>query len=121
MKTLFFIFLFLSTFSFSQDKVFLAKVEKSTEFAENKTKGEFNFLFPKQITQEQIDLNATYYKSFFTVSYDEKKQNVKIKMITNDEKSRHVLVRFFITSKISQIDMDGKSYKVDEFYQKHIK
>ncbi|MES2588942.1 MAG: hypothetical protein V4622_08180 [Bacteroidota bacterium] len=121
MKTLFFIFILASTFSFSQDKLFLAKVEKSSEFAENKTKGEFNFIFQKQVTKEQIETNASYYKSFFTVSFDEKKHLVSIKMLTNDEKSRRVLVRFFVTSKISQIDMDGVSYKPEEFYNKHIK
>jgi hypothetical protein len=121
MKSILFVILFVSTSVFAQDKVFLATVENSSEFNSLKEKGEFNFIVSKQMTKEMVEKNAAYYAKSFTVELDEKKHLLKIKMLENNENNRHIMNRFLITSKISQIDMEGKSYKVDEFYQKHTK
>ena len=121
MKSILFLLLLVSSSVYAQDKVFLATVENSSEFLELKEKGEFNFIVSKQLTKEMVEKNAAYYTKMFTVELDERKHLLKIKMVENTENNRHIMSRFFITSKITQIDMDGKSYKVDEFYQKHTK
>jgi hypothetical protein len=121
MRFLIVLFVLISGFTFSQDKIFEAKVAKSADFTENKSRGEFYFSFPNATTKEAVDKNASFYTEFFTVQYDEKSHVVSIKMVQNDEKSRHIIKRFLIASKITQIEMDGTSYKVDEFYQQKIK
>ena len=121
MKFLIVIFVLVSGFSFSQDKIFEAKVAKTADFTENKSKGEFYFSFPDATKKEAVDKSAAFYTEFFTVQYDERSHLVSIKMVQNDEKSRHIISRFLIANKITQVNMDGTLYKVDDFYQQKIK
>jgi hypothetical protein len=121
MRFLIVCFVLISGFSFSQDKIFEAKVANSADFMTNKSKGEFYFTLPSTTKKETVDKNAAFYTKFFSVQYDEQSHLVTIKMVQNDENSRHIISRFLISNKISQINMDGTLYKVDEFYEKKIK
>jgi hypothetical protein len=121
MKIIFFLFILVGTYSFSQDKIFEAKVINSQEFSSSKISGVFEFLFPSQTQKEVISKNADYYTSFFNVDYNDVTKIVKITMLTNDSQSRQIMNRFFISNKISQIEMNGKLFKVEEFYQKQLK
>ncbi len=121
MRFLIVLFVLVSGFSFSQDKIFEAKVAKTADFADNKSKGEFYFTFPAATDKQVIAKNAAFYTEYFSVQFDERSKLVSIKMVQNDEKSRHIISRFLISNKITQVEMDGTLYKVDEFYQAKIK
>ena len=121
MKTLILMFVLFTGFTFSQDKIFEAKVANPKQFQESKTSGEFKFIFPKETKKETIEKNAAFYTEFFTTQYDEASHIVTIKMLVNDAKSRQIINRFMISNRISQIEMDGVLFKVDEFYQKQLK
>ncbi|MCE3295212.1 MAG: hypothetical protein K0R65_926 [Crocinitomicaceae bacterium] len=121
MKFLIVLFVLVSSFSFSQDKIFEAKVANSADFAANKSKGEFYFTFPSATKKETVAKNAAYYTKFFSVQYDEQSHLVTIKMVDNDQSSRQIINRFLISSNITQIEMDGTLYKVGEFYDKKIR
>lgn len=121
MRILVIMFVFFAGFSFSQDKIFEAKVANPKQFQESKTSGEFKFIFPKETKKETLEKNAAFYTQYFTMQFDEAKHVVTLKMLTNDSKSRQIINRFMISNKITQIEMDGVLYKVDEFYQKQMK
>ena len=121
MRFLIALFVLVSSYSFSQDRIYEAKVANSADFTANKSNGEFYFTFPAATTKETVEKNAAFYTKFFSVQYDEQSRLVTIKMVQNDEQSRHIINRFLIANKISQINMDGTLYKIDEFYQKKIK
>ena len=106
---------------FAQDKIFEVKVANSKQILKNRSKGEFTFIFPDATQKEVIEKNAANYTDHFTVSYDEKKHLVTIKMVKNDASSRQIINRFMISNRITQLEMDGQLYKVEEFYQKHLK
>lgn len=121
MKKILFLFLLVTGFSFSQDKIFEAKVTNPKKLESFKTSGELSFTFPSSTTKENIEKTAKYYTQFFTVTFDEKKSEVLIKMVNNDEKSRHIINRFLIANKISQVNLDGQLFKVEAFYETHLK
>lgn len=121
MKILMLMFVLFTGYSFSQDKIFEAKVVNPKQFQENKEKGEFKFLFPKATEKATLEKNAAYYTEYFTMEFDENKHIVTLKMTTNDSKTRQVVNRFMLSNKITQIEMDGVLYKVEEFYQKQMK
>lgn len=113
--------LLLSVFSFSQDKVNEAKVVNSKQFQANKEAGEFKFVFPEITKKEEVERNAAFYKEYFSVIYDESTHSVTIKMVQNNEKNRQIIKRFFVSMNIKQIEMNGTSMQVDEFYQRQLK
>jgi hypothetical protein len=121
MKLILSLFIFVGTYSFSQDKIFEAKVVNPLDFSESKGKGVFEFLFPDETDRVVISKSAAFYTSYFTVDFNETSKIVKITMVNNDSKSRQIMNRFFISNKITQIEMNGNLFKIDEFYHKHLK
>lgn len=111
----------ISSLSFSQDVTYTAKLENSAKFQENKVKGSFNFVFPKEITKDQIDKNAKFYTNHFQVKFTEKTNLVKIEMVNNDEQSRSIIKRFLISNRIKKIQIDNKELSIDQFYNEYLK
>lgn len=121
MKYAIFLLILSVNVCFAQDKIFQAKIANSKQIIKNKAKGEFTFVFPNTTEKELIEKNAANYADHFTVSYNEKKHLVTIKMVKNDASSRQIINRFLISNKITQLEMDDQLYKVEEFYQKYLK
>lgn len=121
MKAILFLFVLVTSVSFGQDKIFEAKVANPTHFNESKNAGEFKFILPNATKKEDVNRAAEFYKTYFTVSYDENQHIASVKMLVNDSKSRQIINRFMISLKITQIEMGGVLYKVEEFYQKQLK
>jgi len=113
--------IFTSNFIFSQETSYSAKLENSARFQENKDKGIFNFVFPKEISNEEIKKNATYYTTYFEVKHKQNNGLVTIKMHTNDSPSRRIIKRFLISNNIKRINIDNKEYTIDEFYNEFLK
>lgn len=121
MKNLLILFVLISSLSFSQDVTYTAKLENSTKFQENKVKGSFNFIFPKEISKEQIEKNAKFYTNHFQVKFIEKTNLVEIEMVNNDERSRSIIKRFLISNQVKKIKIDDKELSIDQFYNEYLK
>ena len=107
----------LSISSFAQE----ARVENKATLEAGKKSGDFTFYLPESISADDVTQNSKYYTHYFTVNFDDASSKADIKMITNDEKSRHVIVRFLVSLGIEQVVMDGKAENVEAFYQTHLK
>lgn len=107
--------------TFSQDKIFEAKVVNPAQFNESKTNGVFEFQFPTVTNKEVFMKNAAFYVNYFTVDFNTETTIAKITMLTNDAATRQFINRFMISNKISQIEMAGQLFKVSEFYEKKLK
>jgi hypothetical protein len=118
MKTIgVFLVLFVAVFTgYSQTDDKLRATSKS-DLKSGKISGEFVFNMPSGVSKNEINESAEYYTMYFLVEYIEKLHQVKIKMKTNDEKSRHVILRFFVSLNIRQIELEGEMLELELFYQ----
>ena len=114
-------FLGISFFGFNQEYQNIAFIKSKNEFIESKQNGDFNFIMPNATSSSSIEQNSKYYTIYFTVKFDEINHQVTISMITNDEKSRHIICRFLASSGIEKINLDGKNHLLEEFYQLYLK
>ena len=124
MKTFYFIavlFIGLSISAHCQDASNLALVKSKLEILKSKENGSYVFTLPKGTTKEKVEQSAKYYTIYFNVIFDEKTFEAKINMITNDEKSRHVICRFLVSNEIEIINMEGQEFVVEEFYKQYMK
>ena len=115
------ILLSLSVKVVAQQATKTALAKGTSELVQSKSNGVYVFTLPKGTTAASVEQNAKYYTIYFKVNYVESTQEATITMVTNDEKSRHVICRFLIASGVEKVNMEGKDYSVDEFYQAHIK
>ncbi len=110
------------TFSLSaQDKSKNASVHTKAEVLQSKMSGIYLFTMPQGTTEATVKQSANYYTNYFTVSFDASSHVAKITMLNNDEKSRHIICRFLISSGVDKVTMEGSEFTVDEFYNAYIK
>jgi hypothetical protein len=108
-------------FSFSQDKANTAKAGSKVALVEGKTSGNYAIILPEGINPEQVKKNASYYQNSFTVEYLEKSREAKIKMVENDDRNRHVIVRFLGACGVQYVAVDGKNLSTEEFFTTYMK
>jgi hypothetical protein len=107
--------------SFSQESAKTAIASNLTEINTSKENGIYKFILPKGTTISAVEQSAKYYTIYFTVSFDEPKEEVTIKLINNDEKSRHVIVRFLVSTEVNSVSMGGKTFSTEDFYRNYMK
>ena len=117
-----FFFLISSSTCFSQKETTKAVITKSrAELLKNKVEGEFSFVLPKNTTADEVMRNSSFYKSYFTVIFNSSTKEAIIKMLTNDENSRHIISRFLTSFEIESVQSEGKFYSIEEFYDQFLK
>lgn len=124
MKRLFFTLLTtlsITSFSFAQDTKNIAVAQSSKELVDSKVSGNYKFTLPESVTAEDVAKNSKYYVHYFTVEFDDNTQMANIKMISNDDKSRHVVTRFLTANQIQSVQVDGKPYSLEEFFNSYLK
>jgi hypothetical protein len=83
--------------------------------------GNYSFVIPKNISKADVAESAEYYTMYFDVNFDEDAHRVEIKMKINDERSKHVIVRFFVSLDLKEVDMNGQIIPIEKYYQTYIK
>lgn len=134
MKTFFLttvLFLGVSMTSIGQEKVKseVSETKKSTsaisrpksELVQSKADGKYTFTLPYGTSNETVQQNAKYYSQYFTVDYVAGSNTANITMLTNDEKSRHIICRFLFASGVEKIDLEGTSIPVEEYFTTYMK
>lgn len=123
MKTLvlsLFTFIFATSVSFAQENA-TAFAQKATELLSSKESGKYLFVMPADLTEEQVSKSAKYYTHYFTVEFNESSKEANISMVINDDKSRHVIVRFLIACGVQNVTVDGKMYTNEDFFNTYMK
>ncbi|MBU2019618.1 MAG: hypothetical protein KJ941_08230 [Bacteroidetes bacterium] len=82
--------------------------------------GTFTFEMPKDITSVQVEESAAYYTMYFSIQYNRETGVVQAKMEANDAKSRHILMRFFVTLGLFDIDVNGTIMPLEDYYQMYL-
>lgn len=124
MKTLFYSLLMifsLGSVAVAQETNGVAIAPSKTEIAKGKENGNFKFFMPEGVSAEEVAQSAKYYTHYFTVDYDSNTRAAKISMVTNDEKSRSVIVRFLVSNNVQTVDVEGTMVSVYDFFEKYLK
>jgi hypothetical protein len=106
-----------SVFSYGQ------KVATATPEAlqKAKTSGVIVFGVPADITAAEVDGVKNYYKQYFTTTLDEKKHEITLTLINNDEMSKQVVNRLMVSLDIRDYKVDGSELSFDEVFEKYLK
>lgn len=82
----------------------------------------FNFLFGPDIKSEDIKNTATYYESYFSVDVTnaEAGNNVKITLVEDNDMSRRVILRLFVSLEVKKIEANGEQLDKNDFMTKYI-
>jgi hypothetical protein len=108
------------TMSYAQD-VTSATAQSKTELISSKKTGNYSFILGNKLSADEVAKNAQYYVHYFTVDYSVKTNEAKITMIENDEKNRHIVVRFLTACGIQNVIIEGKSITTDEFFVNYMR
>ena len=103
------------TMSYAQE-INSATAQSKTELISSKETGNYSFILGNKLSAEEVAKNAQYYVHYFTVNYSDKTNEAKVTMIANDEKTRHIVVRFLTACGIQNVIVDGKTISAEEFY-----
>lgn len=88
----------------------------------SKTEGVFNFAFDSSFSIEEIAKSATYYENYFTVTpvAAETGVTVLIKLVEDNEMSRRVITRFFVSLEVKEIVVNGTAVSIDDFIATYV-
>lgn len=115
MKTLFLLsVMMLSTMlSFTQT----AKIDGDRETLKAAVNtGVFEILMPSSVTEQDVEKSKGYYTDYFTVNYNGETRIANIEMIDNTAKARRVITRLLLSIGVKEVNVDGKEYTLNDFY-----
>lgn len=124
MKAFFYMVLFVAgvtTTAYAQEKSSVAVGPTKTEFASGKQSGKFTFVLPEGTDAEEVAQSAKYYTHYFAVDYSAASRKAQISMVTNDEKSRSVIIRFLVANGIQEVMVEGTSIAIGDLFEKYLK
>jgi hypothetical protein len=124
MKTLFYSFLMfigLSASAIAQEEAGTAVASSKKELMTGKESGKYTFILPETVSAEQVAQTSKYYTHYFTVNYTADERKAILKMVNNDEQSRHVVIRFLIANNIQHVNVEGVLVPTQELFEKYMK
>jgi hypothetical protein len=111
----------LLSFSFSQEAHQIATFKGAEDLAASKTSGLYEFTLPSTLSKESIDKSASYYKSMFTVDFDEASHKATLTMVDNTLKNRYVMVRLLTACKVNHVTVDDETLQLYDFIDSYLK
>ncbi len=109
-----------ATVGFSQGRMNVAASEGKEALAASKVSGDYVFTLPASVTQEMVTKNATYYTSYFSVSFDAATHKASIHMVYNEGQSRSVIIRFLSSCGVDHVGVDGENVVMYDFLSKYL-
>jgi predicted N-acyltransferase len=91
-------------------------------YEKSKTEGVFNFSFDSSFSIDEINKTANYYENYFSVAPVATVNGITvvIKLVEDNEMSRRVITRFFVSLEVKEILVSGKTIAIDDFIAKYI-
>lgn len=86
------------------------------------TTTEFHFNLDQTITASAINENAAYYTDYFSVASTANNggHDIVITLVQDDEMSRKVIQRFFVSLQVQAINVDGNDVQMTDFMDTYI-
>ncbi|NRA11703.1 MAG: hypothetical protein HRT57_07100 [Crocinitomicaceae bacterium] len=111
----------LVSFSFSQEAHQIASTTGAEDLAISKTSGVYEYTLPSNITKEALTKSASYYKTNFTVDFDEASHKATITIPENTLRNRYVMARLLTACKVTHIAVDDKKLQLYDFIDSYLK
>ena len=86
-----------------------------------KENGKIQITLPESVVKENVEEYGKYYLKMFTIGFDEKSHLATFNMVTNDENSRRVIIRFLSANQIQSIVVENKIFTLGDFYENFLK
>ena len=122
MKTLFSslcILLFSATLT--AQTVNSAFCKSKSNLLSGKESGKIEITLPESVVKENVEEYGKYYIKMFTIGFDEKSHLATFNMVTNDENSRRVIMRFLSANQIQSVVVENKVFTLADFYENFLK
>lgn len=107
----------LSTFAFSQSSASITP----NQLKSAKNSGIYEFKVPESITTEKVDAVKGYYKDYYTVSFDEATDVLKLSLLKNEEMNINVINRILTALDLRTIQVDGVEMTFLDMKDKYLK
>ena len=122
MKNLFCLFciLFFSA-SLNAQVVGSASCKSKASLLAGKEAGVIEITLPKSVIKENVEEYGSYYVKILTIGFDEKTHLATFNMVTNDENSRRVILRFLSANQIQSVVVENKVFTLGDFYDNFLK
>jgi hypothetical protein len=122
MKTLFYsLFILLVSSSLTAQVVNSASCISKSSLLSGKESGKIEITLPESVIKENVEEYGKYYIKMFTIGFDEKSHVATFNMVTNDENSRRVIMRFLSANQIQSVVVENKVYTLTDFYENFLK
>jgi len=105
----------------AQESKPVAKVESAQKLTEFRKAGKYEFELPATASAEEVKKTAAYYTQYFAVAFDDKTKKATLTLTANENINRQVMERFLISNQVREIQLDGETYKVQDFFNKFVK
>lgn len=119
---------FLISISLLFISAFVNAQTSNTAFCDSKSKlvkgievGLIEIKLPDAVTKSEVEKYAEYYKTAFTVDFNEKSHIVNIKMIENNSSNRRIILRFLGANQVHNVTVEGSSFLMNDFYETFLK
>lgn len=118
MKKLIFAFALVvgvGSFGFSQEGANVAVTKGATELLTSKSTGSYTFVLPSHFTEEMVAKNASYYTSYFTVTFDEASKTANVDLVENTTTNRYIVARFLAACQVRTVQVDENLLEMHDF------
>jgi hypothetical protein len=111
--------LMIGAFSYGQSA---ATFSENVSNYDKATTTAFHFNLDQSITADAINDNAVYYTDYFTVAATDNNggHDITITLAQDDEMSRKVIQRYFVSMQVQTISVDGTDVQVLDFMNTYI-
>ena len=106
-----------SSLAFSQESASINESKLKT----GKTTGVYEFSVPESITAEKVDAVKGYYKEYFTVTFNEATDQLKVTLLKNEESNLKVVNRLLVALDLRTVTVDGQSMTFEDMKEKYLR
>ena len=108
---------FASSFAFSQNAASITE----SQLKSGKSSGVYEFTVPESITAEKVDAVKGYYKDYFTVSFNEATDQLKVTLLKKEEMNVNVMNRLLVALDLRTISVGGQEMTFQDMKDKYLR
>lgn len=106
-----------SSFAFSQNAASITE----SQLKSGKSSGVYEFTVPESITAEKVDAVKGYYKDYFTVSFNEATDQLKVTLLKKEEMNVNVMNRLLVALDLRMVSVGGQEMTFQDMKDKYLK
>ena len=106
--------------SFGQESTNTAQALDVPSLILSKYSGQYSFIFPANITSEEVERNAVNYKNMFSVIFTVATNEIKINMVENTPMNRKVMMRMILSCGVQYVGVKDEEMSLYDFGKSYL-